>query len=50
MTKIEKVLYTVQTNTTGGHDVAREIVDAARQTCPYFKLSHGDIHVEINLI
>ncbi len=31
-------------------DVARSIVDAAHQTCPYSKLSRGNIHVEIALI
>jgi hypothetical protein len=41
MTKIGNVLYTAQTHTTGGDDVAREIVDAARQTCPFFPIGGG---------
>ena len=31
-------------------DVARAVVDAAHQTCPYSKLTRGNINVEINLI
>ena len=31
-------------------DVAQALVDAAHQTCPYSKLSRGNIDVEINLI
>ncbi len=31
-------------------DVARAIVDAAHQTCPYSKATRGNIEVEINLI
>ena len=31
-------------------DVARKIVDKAHQTCPYSKLTRGNINVEINLI
>jgi osmotically inducible protein OsmC len=31
-------------------EVAREIVDTAHQTCPYSKLTKGNINVEINLI
>ena len=30
-------------------DVARTIVDAAHQTCPYSKATRGNINVEINL-
>ena len=30
--------------------VARAIVDAAHQTCPYSKLTRGNINVQINLI
>jgi len=30
--------------------VARSLVDAAHQTCPYSKLSRGNIDVEINLV
>jgi len=30
--------------------VARQLVDAAHQTCPYSKLSRGNIDVEINLV
>ena len=30
--------------------VAREIVDTAHQTCPYSKLTKGNINVEINLV
>jgi Ohr subfamily peroxiredoxin len=31
-------------------DIARALVDAAHQTCPYSKLTRGNIEVEINLI
>ncbi len=31
-------------------DVAQTIVDAAHQTCPYSKMSRGNINVDINLI
>jgi lipoyl-dependent peroxiredoxin len=31
-------------------DVARELVDAAHQICPYSKAVHGNINVETNLI
>ncbi|AZO26623.1 MULTISPECIES: organic hydroperoxide resistance protein [Mesorhizobium] len=31
-------------------DVARAVVDAAHQTCPYSKATRGNIDVEINLI
>lgn len=31
-------------------DVAQALIDTAHQTCPYSKLSHGNIHVEINLV
>ncbi|MDN3549305.1 organic hydroperoxide resistance protein [Mucilaginibacter aquaedulcis] len=31
-------------------EVAREIVDTAHQTCPYSKLTKGNINVEINLV
>jgi len=31
-------------------DVARALVDAAHQTCPYSKLSRGNINVELNLV
>ncbi len=31
-------------------DVAQALVDAAHQTCPYSKLTRGNINVEINLI
>ena len=31
-------------------EVARAIVDTAHQTCPYSKLTKGNINVEINLI
>lgn len=30
--------------------VARAVVDAAHQTCPYSKLSRGNINVELNLV
>ncbi len=30
--------------------VAQSLVDAAHETCPYSKLTRGNIHVEINLI
>lgn len=30
--------------------VARAIVDAAHQTCPYSKATRGNIEVEINLV
>lgn len=32
------------------HNVARAVVDAAHQTCPYSKATRGNIEVEINLI
>jgi Ohr subfamily peroxiredoxin len=32
------------------HEVARALVDAAHQTCPYSKLTRGNINVEINLV
>ena len=31
-------------------DVARDIVDTAHQTCPYSKLTRGNIKAEINLV
>jgi osmotically inducible protein OsmC len=31
-------------------DVAQALVDAAHQTCPYSKLSRGNIDVQINLV
>ncbi|TIU54263.1 MAG: peroxiredoxin, partial [Mesorhizobium sp.] len=31
-------------------NVARAVVDAAHQTCPYSKATRGNIDVEINLI
>ena len=31
------------------HEVARAVVDAAHQTCPYSKATRGNIAVEINL-
>jgi Ohr subfamily peroxiredoxin len=31
-------------------DTAQAIVDGAHQTCPYSKLSRGNIDVEINLV
>ena len=31
------------------HDVARAVVDAAHQTCPYSKATRGNIDVEINV-
>jgi Ohr subfamily peroxiredoxin len=31
-------------------DVARTVVDAAHQTCPYSKLTRGNINVELNLV
>ncbi|TIV96236.1 MAG: peroxiredoxin, partial [Mesorhizobium sp.] len=31
-------------------NVARAVVDAAHQTCPYSKATRGNIVVEINLI
>jgi len=31
-------------------ETAQALVDAAHQTCPYSKLSHGNIHVEIALV
>jgi organic hydroperoxide reductase OsmC/OhrA len=31
------------------HEVAREIVDAAHQICPYSKASRGNIDAQINL-
>jgi Ohr subfamily peroxiredoxin len=33
-----------------GSETARAIVDAAHQTCPYSKLTRGNIDVEINLV
>lgn len=32
------------------HEVAQALVDTAHQTCPYSKATHGNIHVEINLV
>jgi Ohr subfamily peroxiredoxin len=32
------------------HDVARALVDAAHQTCPYSKATRGNIDVEIALV
>jgi osmotically inducible protein OsmC len=32
------------------HDTARALVDGAHQTCPYSKMSRGNINVEINLV
>lgn len=32
------------------HDVARELVDAAHQVCPYSRATRGNIEVAINLI
>jgi len=32
------------------HEVAQSLVDAAHQTCPYFKATRGNIDVEINVI
>lgn len=31
-------------------DTARAVVDTAHQTCPYSKLTRGNIHVELNLV
>ena len=31
-------------------EVARAVVDAAHQTCPYSKLTRGNIEVELNLV
>jgi Ohr subfamily peroxiredoxin len=31
-------------------DVARTLVDAAHQTCPYSKATRGNINVELNLV
>ncbi|MDN5284644.1 MAG: peroxiredoxin [Mucilaginibacter sp.] len=31
-------------------EVAKALVDAAHQTCPYSKLTRGNINVEINLV
>ena len=31
-------------------EVARAVVEAAHQTCPYSKLSRGNINVELNLV
>jgi Ohr subfamily peroxiredoxin len=31
-------------------DTARAVVDAAHQTCPYSKLTRGNIDVELNLV
>ena len=31
-------------------DVARELVEAAHQTCPYSKATRGNIDVELNLV
>jgi Ohr subfamily peroxiredoxin len=31
-------------------EVAKALVDAAEQTCPYSKATHGNINVEINVI
>lgn len=30
-------------------DIARQVVDTAHQTCPYSKLTRGNIEVELNL-
>jgi len=30
-------------------ETARAVVDTAHQTCPYSKLTRGNIHVELNL-
>ena len=32
------------------HDVAQELVEAAHETCPYSKATHGNIHVETNIL
>jgi Ohr subfamily peroxiredoxin len=32
------------------HDVAKEIVEAAHQICPYSKATRGNIDVEINVV
>jgi lipoyl-dependent peroxiredoxin len=32
------------------HSVAQAIVDAAHQTCPYSKATHGNIDVTTNLV
>jgi lipoyl-dependent peroxiredoxin len=32
------------------HEVAKALVDAAEQTCPYSKAIHGNIDVEINVV
>ncbi|WP_244851227.1 organic hydroperoxide resistance protein [Caballeronia sp. SL2Y3] len=32
------------------HDVARALVDAAHETCPYSKATRGNIEVEIKLV
>lgn len=31
-------------------EIARKLVDTAHQTCPYSKLTRGNINVEINLV
>lgn len=31
-------------------EIARAVVEAAHQTCPYSKLSRGNINVELNLV
>jgi len=31
-------------------DVARELVEAAHQTCPYSKATRGNVEVELNLV
>ena len=31
-------------------ETARAVVDTAHQTCPYSKLTRGNIHVELNLV
>lgn len=31
-------------------EVARQVVDTAHQTCPYSKLTRGNIEVELNLV
>jgi osmotically inducible protein OsmC len=33
-----------------GHELARAVVDAAHQTCPYSKATRGNIDVAINLV
>jgi organic hydroperoxide reductase OsmC/OhrA len=33
-----------------GREIAQALVDAAHQTCPYSKLTRGNIDVAINLV